>query len=378
MSTDKLTIGFVRRGYSASGGAEAYLKRLAEGVVAEGHDVRLFTTVDWPDKEWLFGTVTRLRWTTPIGFANEFEKARQRTYCDVIMSLDRVWSCDIYRAGDGVHRAWLDRRQNFEPPWKKIWRRINRKHEGLLRLERSLFEERKAERVIVNSQMVKEEIFDCYYYRPDMIDVVRNGVPVDRFRTGPATKEKARAGLRLQADDIGVLFVGSGWGRKGLRFAIQAVKSLENPKMRLLVVGRGAADRYRSAETQFCGEVAEMGPIYAAADLFILPSIYDPFSNACLEAMAAGLPVITTRTNGFSEIMEDRIHGSIVDRADNVRDLRNALELWSDPTRRAAARPNILKQADQFDISKNIERTLEILFQVAAKAASTSGNMRNT
>ena len=151
MPNGKLTIGFVRRGYSASGGAEAYLKRLAQAIVARGHQVRLFTTVDWPEKEWSFGQMIRLRWGSPIGFANEFEKLRAQVHCNVIMSLERVWSCDVYRAGDGVHRAWLDRRKKFEPPWQRIFRRLSRKHEGMLRLERSLFADRKAERVIANS-----------------------------------------------------------------------------------------------------------------------------------------------------------------------------------------------------------------------------------
>jgi UDP-glucose:(heptosyl)LPS alpha-1,3-glucosyltransferase len=294
------------------------------------------------------------------------------------MSLERVWSCDVYRAGDGVHRAWLDRRKKFENPLQKIFRWVNRKHEGLLRLERSLFEERKAERVIVNSQMVKDEIFDLYCYRPDKIDVVPNGVPLDQFRFDPERREKSRADLELQEDELAILFVGSGWERKGLRFAIEAAESFENPKMRLFVVGRDIQDRYKSTCVRFLGEVADLRPIYGAADIFILPTIYDPFSNACLEALSAGLPVITTRANGFSEIMEDRIHGSIIDRADNVADLRRALETWSDATRRSAARPTILKRASQFDISRNVEKTLEILVQVASSAASTSGKIRNT
>src|SRR6266576_662603 len=103
MSNGKLTIGFVRRGYSASGGAEAYLQRLAQGLVARGHEVRLFTTIDWPETEWSFGEMTRLRSASPIGFANELEKLRAQVRCDLLMSLERVWRCDVYRAGDGVH-----------------------------------------------------------------------------------------------------------------------------------------------------------------------------------------------------------------------------------------------------------------------------------
>src|SRR5437867_10939968 len=109
--TKSLSIGFARRGYSASGGAEAYLKRLARGIVDRGHEVCLFATGDWPEEDWPFGDVTRLRSESPIGFANELEKLRSQNPCDVLMSFERVWSCDVYRAGDGVHRAWLDRRK---------------------------------------------------------------------------------------------------------------------------------------------------------------------------------------------------------------------------------------------------------------------------
>lgn len=362
-----LTIGFVRRGYSASGGAEAYLKRLAEGVVGLGHEVRLFTTTEWPDKEWPFGQMTKLRWNSPIGFADELEKLRAQVPCDVLMSLERVWSCDVYRAGDGVHQAWLDRRKKFESRGQSLLRGFNTKHRDILRLEKSLFEERKAERVIVNSKMVKDEIFDTYCYRPDQIDVIRNGVPVDRFKFDPKVREQARADLGLTPELTTLLFVGSGWERKGLRFAIDALKKVEQPNLRLLVAGRDDPDRYQAPRVQFLGELTNLRPIYFASDIFILPTIYDPFSNASLEALAAGLPVITTRANGFSEIMEDRIHGSVVDRADNIVDLRNAIEQWAVPTRRSAARPSILKRASQYDISKNVEATLAILLQQAAK-----------
>ena len=156
-----------------------------------------------------------------------------------------------------------------------------------------------------------------------------------------------------------------------MRYAIKAVEACKNSKIQLFVAGRGNETRYRTSRARFLGELPDLQPAYAAADIFILPTIYDPFSNACLEALACGLPVITTRGNGFSEIMEDRIHGSIVDAPDNINDLRIAIEVWADPTRRTAARPSILKRASQFDISKNVERTLDLVIQSAARAAST-------
>jgi UDP-glucose:(heptosyl)LPS alpha-1,3-glucosyltransferase len=369
----KLRIALVRRGYSRSGGAEAYLKRLADGIVKAGHEVHLVATNEWPEDQWPNASIKRLRATSVIGFAEELEQIRPQLQCDVLFSLERVWSCDVYRAGDGVHRAWLARRRKFEVPLKQFVRAASRKHRDLLQLEESLFEKQKAGRVIVASQMVASEIIDLYRYPADKIDLVRNAVPLDDFRFDAELREKSRVELNLKQDEIALLFAGSGWERKGLLFAIEAVALCKNRKMRLLVAGRGDARLYKTTRlrfwredpVQFLGEVANLVPVYAAADIFILPTIYDPFSNACLEALASGLPVITTRSNGFSEIIDDGVHGSIVDNPANLVGLRDAIHFWSDPTGRDAARSANIERASQFDISNNVEQTLEILTRVA-------------
>ncbi len=365
--TKRLSIVFVRRGYSSTGGAEAYLKRLARGVIEAGHEVQLVATNDWPDAEWPFGSIMRLPDKSPIGFANELEQIRANIHCDVLFSLERVWSCDVYRAGDGVHRAWLDRRRRFELPLKRFVRGLGRKHRDLLRLEQSLFVNRNSGRVIAASQMVKDEVVNLYGYLADEIDIVRNGVPLEEFRFEPELREKTREDLKLKPDQTALLFAGSGWERKGLLFAIEAAALCGDSKIRLLVAGRGNQRLYKSKRVKFLGEVRDLVRVYAAADIFILPTIYDPFSNACLEALACGLPVITTRSNGFSEIIENGVHGSIVDHAGDLLPLRDAIRLWSDPSRRAAARPTNRQLAARFDISKNIYETLAILCSVAKR-----------
>src|SRR5438477_3296765 len=172
MSNGKLTIAFVRRGYSPSGGAESYLKRLAQGIVDLGHAAQLVATDEWPSNEWPFGSRTHLRATSAIGFADELEKISPQLGCDVLMSLERVWRCDVYRAGDGVHQAWLNRRRKFEMPLQRFVRDVNRKHQDILKLEQSLFAKAGAARVIANSEMVKREIVDLYGYPADKIDIV--------------------------------------------------------------------------------------------------------------------------------------------------------------------------------------------------------------
>ena len=294
---------------------------------------------------------------------------RTQLHCDVLFSLERVWNCDVYRAGDGVHRAWLDRRSKFELPLKRFVRSLNSKHQDLLRLEQSLFSNDNTRRVIAGSQMVKDEIVNFYRYPADKIDIVRNGVPLEKFRFDPELREKSREELNLKPDQTALLFAGSGWERKGLLFAIEATALCGDRQMRLLVAGRGNARLYktkrlrfwREEPVQFLGEVVDMLRVYAAADIFILPTIYDPFSNACLEALACGLPVITTRSNGFSEIIENGVHGSIVDHAGDLSGLREAILLWSDPSRHAAAQSTNTQLAAQFGISKNTKETLAIL-----------------
>src|SRR6266508_3319835 len=277
--TKRLSIVFVRRGYSSTGGAEADLNRRSCGVMEAGHEVQLVATNDWPDAEWPFGSIMRLPDKSPIGFANELEQIRAKIHCDVLFSLERVWSCDVYRAGDGVHRAWLDRRRSFELPLKRFVRGLSHKHRDVLRLEQSLFVNRNSGRVIAASQMVKDEIVNLYRYPADKIDIVRNGVPLEEFRFEPELREKTREELKLKPDQTALLFAGSGWERKGLLSAIEAAALCRDRKIRLLVAGRGNARLYktkrlgfwREEPVQFLGEVEDMLRVYAAGDIFILP-----------------------------------------------------------------------------------------------------------
>ena len=93
--------------------------------------------------------------------------------CDLLMSLERVWRCDVYRAGDGVHRAWLERRAKVSGPLRKFLGALNRKHTGILRLEEALLAN--AERAVSSQirEMVKNEIVKFYGYpdEPDRSDL---------------------------------------------------------------------------------------------------------------------------------------------------------------------------------------------------------------
>ena len=114
---------------------------------------------------------------------------------------------------------------------------------------------------------------------------------------------------------------------------------------------------------RFLGPVKTMRTLYAAADVFAAPTLYDPFSNACLEALAAGLPVLSTRANGFAEIIVPGVHGEALDSFNRglAGGLAAALRTWSNPEKRRAARPLCAARAAEFTIERNVEETLRIL-----------------
>jgi UDP-glucose:(heptosyl)LPS alpha-1,3-glucosyltransferase len=357
-----MKIGLVRRGFSRAGGAESYLKRLGRGMADAGHQLTLFATEDWPAAEWPYGTLVRLKESSPLGFSKAVEAVRHSV--EILFSLERIESCDCYRAGDGVHRVWLERRKAFEPSWKQSFRSLNGKHKTILELEQNLLSERAVRRVITNSKLIKNEIITEFGYPEDQITVIYNGIADVHFKKKPGSRWDLRFDAGLSDLDIGVLFAGSGWERKGLRFAIEAIRSLKNRRIKLLVAGEGKKPAFIPSNVRFLGSVEDMHSLYVAADLFVLPTVYDPFSNACLEALSFGVPVITTTSNGFSEIIQSGVHGEVLDRPDDVPALANAIKQWSSVSQRDDVRASCIARAHEYTVERNVAATLKVLEQI--------------
>ena len=355
-----LKIGLVRRGYSPSGGAERYLLRFADALRAAGHEAMLFCSEEWPQDVWQ-GELVRVPGRGPREFSDGLRNAWPRDECDIVFSLERVRDCDAYRAGDGVHRAWLDRRRAFEPAWKSWFRERQAKHREILDLERAVFQAGGNRLIIANSRMVAAEIGRHYKTPLDRLTVIYNGLPARPAM--PHLRAPARARLGLADGECAILFAGSGWERKGLRFAIQAAGLAKAPAT-LLIAGEGKRHGLpRSDRARFLGNVADMGELMEAADLFLLPTIYDPFSNASLEAMAAGLPVITTTANGFSEIMRPGLDGEALHSPADIDGIAAAIDKWSaceTPDSRRVRRI----EAARYSIEENVRATLAALFNL--------------
>ena len=382
-----MKVGLVRRGYSASGGAERYLLRFARGLVEAGHQWTLFSDAEWP-AECLSehgGSQSRLGRSSsdsPLAFARAFARAKPREQCDCIFSLERAHpaDCDVFRAGDGVHAAWLARRAAAEgkslATW---WRHRRRKHREILELERNLYTRDSSNNcqpvIVTNSHLVKNEIIDHFGTPEDVIHCITNGYDApaitDSERADQRRRKRAELGLKDQ--HIAALFTGSGWERKGLADAITAIDTVKggNLKITLLVAGSGKkpGSIRHPDRIQFLGPVAasEMPALWEAADLFVLPTLYDPFSNASLEAAAHGLPVITTPANGFSELLpDDHSLGSVVP-VGKPNALAAALATWAStlstasPADRNHDRDILRQWAAQWSVEKNVRETLSVL-----------------
>jgi UDP-glucose:(heptosyl)LPS alpha-1,3-glucosyltransferase len=354
-----MRIGLARRGFSASGGAESYLKRLGRALVDHGHQTTLYTTGDWPAAEWPYGKLVTLPGHSPRRFAEALAIAKGHD--DVLFSLERVLSCDFYRAGDGVHLSWLRRRSRYENPWRARFRALQPKHRELLYLESKLFKEQGARCTIANSEMVKNEIISAFGVPENRIKVVYNGIPDLHFQRKTAVRRNLRRSFGLTESDVALLFVGSGWQRKGLRFAISALERIRDRRLKMFVAGRGRPPWRCDTRVRFLGVKNDPQPLFQAADLFILPTIYDPFSNACLEAAAAGLPVITTRANGFAEIMQSGLHGEVIALPEDITAVSQAINVWMAPEKRSSAGSAVRELASRFSMENNLRATLSIL-----------------
>lgn len=379
LSSESLTIGFLRRGYSSSGGVEVYLKGLAQGLYAQGHRVILFGTNEWPKAEWPGGEILRCQGNTLAIYIKDIEKhkASSINHFDLILSVEKVPGCDLYRTDEGLHLAWLSERSLTLTPWARWFQWCNPKHREKLFLEKALFRADATRRVISISDKITQDIASYYGYPREQICMIRNGVP----HVGIASQEErfqAREALGIKYDEKIILFVGTGWERKGLRIALRAVESCakNDPKIRLLIAGKGPAHRYASKVATFLGPVKVMKSLYHAGDLFITPTIYEPFSLAALEALSAGIPVITSAAAGISEVMTPGVHGDIIDDPSDVAKFAEAIHNWlsklADPSQIPTIQSECAALASVFSLERNLSETLALIHEVIEEKRSAS------
>jgi UDP-glucose:(heptosyl)LPS alpha-1,3-glucosyltransferase len=286
-----------------------------------------------------------------------------------VQAHERIPCCDIFRAGDGVHAAYLAQRKRGESPSGKLALALSLFHRNTLRLERTMFASSRLKSVIVNSEMVADDLKRHYNYPRARIRLVLNGIDLQRFSLEARAKHRAQARRELGiAPDASVaLFSGSGYDRKGLARAIEACA--QNGKdIHLIAIGsdrrpvafKALAERAGlGARFHLIGPVANPVPYYAAADVLILPTVYDPFPSTVIEALACGLPVVTTTGCGARDLaakLDPLLVCDTYDAKGLANGLRLALDLAAKPSTAETAR----KLAEPYSIEAMVKHMLTV------------------
>jgi UDP-glucose:(heptosyl)LPS alpha-1,3-glucosyltransferase len=370
-----MKIAFIRYKYDPFGGAERFTQALLERLSAKGLEVHLYAR-KWTSEPGARVVVHRVggpSWPSILAYASFvflLSHAVRKIPFDIVQSNERTLCQDVYRAGDGVHARWLELRTSRMNRLRRLSLRVNPFHALRLWLERRLFEDPGLKAVIVNSNMVRGEILSRFRIDPGRIVTIANGVDLDRFhpsrREGEGLELRRRTGV--SDEELVVLFVGSGFERKGLEYAIRGLAEAAVPA-KLWVVGKGRVHPYRTlcrelgleARVEFWGPQGDTAPFYAGADVFVLPTLYDPFPSVVLEAMASGLPVITTAQCGAAEIITPGREGFVLDYPEQTGRIAEYLEVLGVREERRRRGKEARVRAEDFPWERTL-RELEALY----------------
>ena len=367
-------IGIIKSNFFLSGGgSERYTNGLVAQLQARGHEVHVLAA-RWDAGAPSGGVVIHRvptfqgpAFARVLSFALNCRRVMEAAGCDLVLSNERTLRQDVCRAGGGCHREWLTQRRRHHPGLARSLAGLNPLHLALLWIEKRTFSPENTRAIIANSHRGKEEIIRHYGFPAERIHVVHNGTDCARFRPVPN-----KTGHR----ETVLLLVGSGFERKGVDFAVRALARLP-ASVRLDVAGKGNPAPYRrlaarlgvAGRLRFLGSANRMEEVYAKADLLVHPAIYEPFSNACLEAMACGLPVISSRINGASEIIQPGRNGNVVEDPADTAALAAAIEPLLNPAARARAAAAARQTAEALPMSLNVEKTLAVIEGLRAQSS---------
>jgi len=379
----KIALG-IREFLPEKGGAERYCYDLMHFLAAKGLEVHIYSSA-FParDRRLCFRKVPvipHLKSLQCLSFAVNCRRMMREERFDVIMGIGDTLDADLLQPHGGVHWKWFWRGidgYRKPVPWifKLLGRVLSPKQWAKGLIEDAPYA--KAKKIIAISEMVHRDIVDCYGIPADRMIVIYNGVDIERFHPrNRRYREEVRSRYGLNSKDLLLLFVSHNFRLKGLRYLIQAIPLLKGKKgdIKLLVIGRDRAGPYRrlakkvgcADDVLFAGGVKDLERYYAGADILVHPTFYDPCSLVVLEALASGLPVITTRRNGAGGIIEDGLEGFVLDNPRDVEALAEKILYLVDPIRLEEASAAARRLAERYSQQRSYQTMLEAMKSIAA------------
>ncbi|HOQ85805.1 MAG TPA: glycosyltransferase family 4 protein [Phycisphaerae bacterium] len=343
----------IERFESWRGGAETSTLQFANHLAHLGCRVTVLTTSQMPSTPEL--TVV------PLPASRAFRSARTARFSrraaeyvqshrfDVVHCITPCLAADVYQPRGGTIPETLERNAAIRTSptrrrLKQLGQQLNLKNRMLARLESQLLARKPAPWVVAISDYVRDQLERHYHFDPARIVKVFNGVDPDESDEAQrlADRTQIRRHYGIAYDELVVLCVAHNFKLKGVNKLIEALARPGGQAYRAVIVGRDNPAPYAQLAEQlgvqhriiFTGPTQRTAAFFHAADVLAHPTYYDPCSRVVLEAMAAGLPAITTRFNGAAERITDGLNGYVIDSPEQVDQLADRLGRLADPDHR--------------------------------------------
>ena len=362
------------------GGAEIATSQFAAELLRRGHEVHVVAKrfAEPPAGVPIVAhPVGRVR--SSIDFARAAEAKLRSLSLDLIHDMGGGWYCDVFQPHAGspiaVSRQKLLLLPRWTWPWKRGFDRLTPRHRRFRKLlARQCVDDGRL--LIAGSKLTAEHFQRFHAVRPERIRVIYNGVDTRRFtpENRTAHRETVRRNLGIDDDTVLLLIVAKNCRLKGVPTLLRAMGRLVARRMpvHLLVVGSSRIRRYvraaerlgAAAKVTFAGSVEEVVPFYAAADVYVHPAIYDTCSLVVLEALASGLPVITSRFNGAGELLTEGVQGYVLSDPTDADELLGRIESLLEGGTRDGMGEAARRLALQHTFTRHVDEMLAVYQEV--------------
>ena len=327
------------------GGVERVMLETSNYLARRGHETHAFAAEWEPDVSLIASALHRH--TIPLGsrgylprlagFLRESRRqiAQLTPPADVCAGFGIEAPLNSVVWMQSVHRAWIEISKSGSSLPVRVKQRLNPAHPVILTLERNRFRQRQYAHVVALSDVVKADLQRFYGVPGADITVIPNGYSPAEFNTTHrnAMRAEMREKLGISPREKAIVFVANELERKGFRPLLAAMASLNNSHVKLIAVGRLNAgsctqqikDLGLENRVLWTGPTSTVADYYAAADVFALPTRYEAWGLVIVEAMAAGLPVVTSALAGAAVAVKNQETGILLENPANPAEIAAAL-----------------------------------------------------
>ena len=385
----KLKIAVLIRRFITTGGAERYAVEVTKRLAMQ-HDVHVFAH-EWDPEDTAKITFHQIpKFPSKPGFINQLlfsyftRKSLDNTF-DIIHTHERVTRFDVLTIHCPCYRGFITYKKGF---WRKVlvWISVltSPRHLAYLWLEKKQFTCEKNRLFIAVSENVKKDVRANYFLTEEDFRIAYPGVDMKRSQRGNASeyREKQRSNLGIDNNNIVILFVGTEFKRKGLEALLKGVAAMEDDSIKLLVAGGGKQNKYRKLAKRlgitksviFLGLVTNIEDIYTMSDIYVLPTLSDPYAMAPIEAMASGIPTVMSASKyaGCSEHIRNG-EALLLENPKNPLEIKNCLKKLMDKKHRMTLVEKGYELTRKLTWEKTTEDTLDVFYTIFnLKAGKTS------